>query len=248
MEGIKAPRRRNSTAAFFLRRKMKVKLVSSFAAAIADSKKSILKASKNTVNIVAAIARKNAIKNIQDNFTLRNNFTVNSVRFTQCPPGAARLQDIKSQVGITERAGYMERQEKGGAKTAGSKNLVIPTTKARGGSNASPVRKKFNYASISANMVKGGTGKFKSHKARFVARAFVAAKTGKFVRLNDEILRVTNFRKVKGPPSHARFKLTAILNLRHKSTITPKKEWLQPAATAAASEMQSIYNSEMAKL
>lgn len=227
---------------------MNVKVVSSFAAAMADSKKSILKASKNTVNIVAAIARKNAMQNIQGSFTLRNNFTVNSVRFTQCPPGAARLQDVKSQVGITERAGYMERQEKGGAKTAGSKNLIIPTTKARGGSNSSPVRKKFNYASISANMVKGGTGKFKSHKARFVARAFVAAKTSKFVRLNDEILRVTNFRKVKGPPSHARFKLTAILNLRHKSTITPKTEWLQPAATAAASEMQGIYNSEMAKL
>lgn len=102
---------------------MNVKVVSSFAAAIADSNKAILKASKNTVNIVAAIARKNAMKNIQDNFTLRNNFTVNSVRFTQCPPGAARLQDVKSQVGITERAGYMERQEKAAPKLPEAKTL-----------------------------------------------------------------------------------------------------------------------------
>lgn len=223
---------------------MNVKVVSSFAAAIADSNKAILKASKNTVNIVAAIARKNAMKNIQDNFTLRNNFTVNSVRFTQCPPGAARLQDVKSQVGITERAGYMERQEKGGAKTAGSKNLVIPTTKARGGSNAGKVRQKYYYSQVAKNLVHGST-KFKSHKARTVAQAAVAAKTKKFIRRNDAIFAVTNFRASKG---RVRFRLSEVLNLKHKSTITPKKEWLQPAATAAASEMQSIYNSEMAKL
>lgn len=223
---------------------MNVKVFSSFAAALADSKKSILKASKNTVNIVAALARKNAIQNIQGNFTLRNNFTAGSVRFTQCPPGAARLQDVKSQVGITERAGYMERQEKGGVKTAGSKSLVIPTTKARGGSNAGKVRQKYYYSQAAKNLVRGST-KFKSHKARTVARAAVAAKTKKFIRMNDAIFSVSNFRAAKG---RVHFRLNEVLNLKHKSTVTPKQEWLQPAASAAAAQMQAIYNSEMAKL
>lgn len=227
---------------------MNVKVVSSFAAAIADSNKAILKASKNTVNIVAAIARKNAMQNIQGSFTLRNNFTVNSVRFTQCPPGAARLQDVKSQVGITERAGYMERQEKGGVKTARSKNLVIPTTKARGGSNARKVRPEYYLSSVSKNIVKGSFTKSfkKKSKARMVARAYVAATKDKFIRRNDAIFRVSNFRINKSGRVH--FRMIEILNLKHKSTITPKKEWLHPAANAAASEMQNIYNAEMAKL
>lgn len=141
----------------------------------------------------------------------------------------------------------MERQEKGGVKTAGSKNLIIPTTKARGGSNAGKVRQKYYWSSINQNMVKGSFSKNfkKKSKARTVARAAVAAKTKKFIRMNDAIFSVSNFRAAKG---RVHFRLNEVLNLKHKSTVTPKQEWLQPAASAAAAQMQAIYNSEMAKL
>ena len=78
-----------------------------------DFGKKALKAGVKTVNIVAATARKNAISEIEKKFTLRNRFTVNSVRFTQCPPSVGKLSDVKSSVGILEQAGYMARQETG---------------------------------------------------------------------------------------------------------------------------------------
>lgn len=96
-------------------------------------------------------------------------------------------------------------------------------------------------------MVKGSFSKNfkKKSKARTVARAAVAAKTKKFIRMNDAIFSVSNFRAAKG---RVHFRLNEVLNLKHKSTVTPKQEWLQPAASAAAAQMQAIYNSEMAKL
>lgn len=224
---------------------MGVKIVSSFAAAIKDAEKNYIRAAKETVNIVAANARKSAQENISRDFTTRNQFTTKSVLYTQCPPSAKSLNDIYSVAGITDRAGYMERQERGGVKSSGSgKNLVIPTTKARGGSDKNLVRQKYYLSSVKQNLVKGKT-KFKSHKAATVARAAVASKQNKFIRMNDAFFRVTNFRAVAG---RVRFKLQEILNLKHKTTVTPKKPWLEPAAQAAASDIQAIYNSRMAKL
>ena len=223
---------------------MATKIVPTFAAALADAKKNMIKAGIATVNIVAANARKSAQENITRSFTTRNNFTVNSVRFTQCPGSVTRLAGIRSETGITERAGYMARQETGGTRRNESgSNLIIPTTAARGGTNKGTVRRKFYYSAVRQNIVKGGT-RFKSHKAAFVAQAAVANRTGKFVRRNDAVFQVSSFRA----GGNVRFRLREVLNLKHRTTQTPQTQWLEPAAEAAARGLQSIFNSQMSRL
>lgn len=224
---------------------MATKIVSSFAEALADTKKNMLKAGIATVNIVAANARRFAQENIKHNFTTRNSFTVNSVRFTQCPKSAKRFSDIKSETGITEKAGYMARQETGGIKrNPNGKNLIIPNTRARGGSNKNKVQKRYHYNSIIRNTV-SWTSRGGSRKSRLVATAFIASRQKKFIRMNNAFFQVTNFRKGKSKVS---FKLKEILNLKHHTTETPQNQWLEPASEAAAKDMQSIFNSQMDKL
>ena len=63
---------------------MATKILSSLKEVTEDVNKRFVKAGINTVNIVAATARNNAIRNIQSNFTVRNNFTASGVKFTKC--------------------------------------------------------------------------------------------------------------------------------------------------------------------
>lgn len=224
---------------------MPTKIVPTFQAALEDAKKNFIKAAIITVNIVAANARKNAQANITGNFTTRNNFTVNSVRFTLAPKSVRRLADIKSETGITERAGYMARQETGGTKRAASgKNLIIPNTRARGGSNKNKVHRRYHYNEVIKNTV-SWTDRSGSRKARLVATAFVAAKQHKFIRMNDAFFTVSKFRKSKGSVN---FRLNQILNLKYRTTQTPQTEWLSPASETAAKDMQAIFNSQMEKM
>lgn len=215
-----------------------------YARVIDDVSKKMKKASVNAVNRTAFTARKNAVFNIGRNFTLRNKFTERNVRTTPCPHGVSRFSDIKASTGVLEPAGYMARQETGGAKRSLSgTNLIIPNTRARGGSNANKVRKKYTYQNVIANTVH--SNRQGSHKARVVARAFIAAKFHKFIRINDSFFSVSNFRKGK---DKVRFKAKQILNLKHESTFTPSKPWLEPASEYAANLMQDFYNEEMDKL
>lgn len=221
-----------------------LKGIKSFEKVVEDVKKTQLKAAVNTVNRVAFTARKNAISNIEKNFTLRNTFTTRNIIVTPAQK-SARLDDIRAYTGATEKAEYMARQETGGTKRAPSgKNLIIPNTRARGGSIKNTVRKKFRYENVIQNTVswsaRGG-----SRKSRLVATAFIAAREKKFIRLNDAFFQVNNFRKGK---RKVNFKLKEILNLKHQTTVTPAKPWLEPASEYAADLMQDIYNQEMDKL
>lgn len=223
---------------------MATKIFSSFLQVTADVNRRFLKAGINTVNIVAATARNNAIRNVQNDFTLRNSFTTKQIRFTKCASNVKTLNHIKSETGATDRISYMERQEKGGTHRGTNGNLVIPTTKARGGSNLKTVRRSYYYSAIKPLVIHGSTN-FKSKKAAHVARAFVAAKTHGFIRMNNSIFKVTSFRK---SGDNVSFKSTHILNLKYQSTHTPKKAWLEPASDYAAQMMQDIFNKEMDKL
>lgn len=221
------------------------KKVPDFTAAVKAATKNCIQAAIATVNITAARARKFAQENITKQFTTRNAFTVNSVRFTQCAKSVRKLDAIKSETGITERAEYMARQETGGTRrSASGANLNIPNTRARGGSNANTVRRKFYYGNVKQNLVKF-PDRNGSRKAAGVAQAYVAAKQRKFIRRNDAIFTVANFRKTK---SGIKFRMKEILNLKHKATETPKNEWLQPASQDAAKDMQAIFNAQMNKI
>lgn len=211
-----------------------------FSLVIADIKKCQKVAAVNAVNRAAYTARKNAISNVEKNFTLRNNFTTRKIITTPAKKSAS-LNDIVAYTGALEQIGYMERQETGGTKRSPSgSNLIIPNTRARGGSNEKKVRSRFHYNNVIQNTIH-----WSARKNRLVATAFVAAKNKQFIRINNSFFQVTNFRKGKNTVS---FKTKQILNLKHKTTYTPAKPWLEPASEYAANLMQDFYNQEMDKL
>lgn len=205
-----------------------------------DFGKKAVKAGVKTVNIVAATARKNAIAEIKRKFTLRNRFTVNSVRFTQCPSSVGKLSDVKSSVGILEQAGYMARQETGGErKSRTGANLVIPNTNARkGGTNRGLVSSAFRYGKIKSGFVRRQS----SSKLALAAAAFNAAKNKGFIRINDTIFRVKRFSPKR---DNRLFVSVPVLNMRFKSTFTPSREWLRPSAFRAAELIPKIFTQKL---
>lgn len=210
-----------------------------------DIKKKIIKSATNTVNIQAAIARKNIIQSIKSNFTTRNNFTTRQVQFDKMPDELYALKAIKSTVGINQKADYMERQEKGGThKTKTGSKLAIPTDKARGSKNKA-VPRKYRVNNLSRRKVKGKfKNNIKSKKARQVARAYIAFKTGKFVSFGNNLHQVSSFKKVK---SSVHFRLKQIYNFSKTQTKTPATPFFEKSTEKPARDGQRIFNQQMNK-
>lgn len=220
-----------------------LKGIGAYKKAMKDAKKNMETAVVNAVNRTAFTARKNAVSNVQKQFTLRNSFTVKQIYTTPAKKNA-NIANIKAKTGALEKAGYMARQETGGSKTSASgSNLVIPNTRARGGSNKNKVRPQFTYTSVRKNTVR-----WSSHRSRIVATAaYAAAHKDKFMRINNSFFKVSQFHRQK-KLKKIKFQLKQILNLKHKSTYTPAKPWLEPASEHAAKLTQQFYNEEMDKL
>ena len=122
-------------------------IVKSLEEAVCDLEKKMVTAGIITVNKVAAIGRKNAERIITEKFTLRSQFTVKALHFDQCKKSVKNIGDIKSTLGIYDRADYMALQESGGTKKSPTgANLIIPNTNARGGSNAKKMQRRYNGA------------------------------------------------------------------------------------------------------
>jgi len=202
-----------------------------------DMKELIIKGAIATVNIQAALTRKNAIVNLKQDFTLRNNFTASQVQYTQMPQGRYSLNAIESTVGITEKAEYMARQETGGIrKPTKGNHLAIPTNLARGGNKGAPVLKS-NYLS-KIKTVKGENS--------ITKMAAIAAEKKMAIRYNNKLFLVSNFqRKSDGGVT---FKMQMIYGLDKKETITPAIPWLKPASEAPAKDSENIFIAQMEKL
>jgi len=212
-----------------------------------DMKEMIIAGAIATVNVQAALTRKNAVQIIQDNFTLRNNFTKSQIQFEQMPKSRfISLDKIASRVGVTEKADYMARQETGGVRrAAGGNNLAIPTNRARGGNKGSPVLK--NHYLIRLKKVDGGgySAEGYSYRAWLVRKAAVAAKHGLVMRHNNKLFTVQNFEKSGGRVS---FKMNQLYGLDKEETVTPENPWLRPASEKPAQDVESIFISQMKKL
>jgi hypothetical protein len=221
----------------------------------ADMQRQLKRGGIATVNIMAALARKEAIKNLKSEFTLRNTFTARNVRFTPMAENPnVTLSAIQSFAGVTEKAGYMQRQEEGGKHTPSSGNtLAIPTAEARGGSDKNPVRPGMRVGKMRKEQrVHGhGTKSYASQKAWNVARAAVAYTKNLFLPYggngdNRNLHRVAGFEKGSG--SSVRFKLKQVYKFDTKETDTPAKPWFVPACEKAAKECRNIWISQMKKL
>jgi hypothetical protein len=212
-----------------------------------DMKEQIIAGAIDTVNIQAALTRKNAVNIVKDDFILRNNFTTSQIQFQQMEKSRfISLSKVTSRVGITERAEYMARQETGGPhKATGGSNLAIPTTRARGGNRGSPVLKSHYLQRL--KKVKGGGYVSEGHSYRswLVRKAAVAARDNLVMRYNDKLFTVSNFEKRGGKVS---FKMQQIYGLDRAETMTPASPWLLPASEKPAADVENIFISQMKKL
>lgn len=228
-------------------KKIVFKGVDAFVKVIEDVKRKQLKAAITTINITAAVARQNAQRLMRKNFTLRNKFTENSVIYTKCPPGVSRLKDVKSEMGLLPKAGYMAQQETGGRKTSKSgANLIIPNTNARGGSNSNTVRKFYRYTNIKQNFKpRAVNGRPSKSKMALAVAAYNAANSKGFIRINNTIFQVTKFNPKK---DNRLFVAKPILNIKFKSVSIPARPWMQPAIDFADNLIPDIFEKEMDKL
>ncbi len=221
-------------------------LGSAFNQILSDVQKKTVRACQNTVNIQAAMTRKNAIENINQKFILRNNFTTRNITYTQCPKSVTRFNDIESHVGATEKIEYMKRQEEGGIRTSDKpgKPLAIPTTRARGGSPSNQIRSKYRLNQMQTVKYLGGKN-YATRSSHFVAMAQIASTKKLLLNFKKGIYEVTGFKSLK---SNVSFNLHLIRNKAYTQTTTPAKPWLEPAMEQPARDSQQIFNQEMSKL
>lgn len=211
-----------------------------------DMQKTMLKAAAATVNVQAALTRKNAIENLHNEFILRNTFTEKSVAFDRAPEDVTSFNQIESHVGARDRASFLERQESGGThKPTNGGQLSIPTTEARAGSRKNTVEKslyrtKINKKIIKYNPYHKGTG-----KSALVSAAEVAYEQKKFLKYNKNIYRVTSFTK---SGDNIKFNLQMIYFRGKSETQTKATHWLTEASLKPAQDAQAIFNSQMNKL
>ena len=163
------------------------------------------------------------------------------------PEGRYSLSLIQATIGATQKAAYMERQEKGGKRRPhGIKALAIPTDAARGGNKGATVLRSNYLARISKKVVRpqGGFLTDGSHKIRVAAMAAQAAKKGGFIAVNKKIFRVENFVKRDGAAS---FRLRQFYGFDRRYTMTSARPWLLPAVESVMREGPSIFAQQIKK-
>lgn len=200
-------------------------------------------AAKNTLNIVAAISRKNYIANVKRNMILRNTFTVRQIRFTKTETENISL--MESRVGATEKASYLKlHEESGRRKSKRGSALAIPQNYVRGGSRRRVVSRRHYLRKI--KKIKGKFKiNFKSKRARNVARAYVAYREKKIMKYSDNLYTVFSFRKSK---TKIKFKKHHLYNVSQRTAYIKQTQMLAPAIEQPVRDSQNIYNSQMRKL
>jgi len=211
-----------------------------------DIKRELVGAARDTVNIKAAKGRKEAIKNVKNDFTTRNNFTTSQIQFTQASEGIHNIQKIQSFVGVTEKASYMARQETGGERRNESgKNLAIPTDSARGGNRVSPVSRSMYLRKLKRLRKKRKETHSGFEKSWFVRKAYIAAKYNLILPYAGKLFKVSDF--FKPTRENVFFKMDMIYVINQEETTTPPTPWLLPACEKVHAGSQAIFNSQMKK-
>lgn len=122
---------------------MDIKQVMNLLSLLGD--KHLRKATANTINTVARNVIDEQKKNLNDKFTLRNNFTLNSLKLWV----ASENKDVNDQNAVVGTVSpYLLIQEEGGVVSPQKNHIPIPTTEARGGDNTKPVKTKYRLNKI----------------------------------------------------------------------------------------------------
>lgn len=210
-----------------------------------DFKKANTLAIKNTLDTQAGLTRRNAIKKIQDNFTLRNTFTKRNIRFEKTEGNV--ISKMESRVGATQPASYMRLQELGGQRPDADGRTAIGQAMSRTGQNRrKPVSRSLYIQKISKKIVRGPFKRnLKTSRSRSVASMFVAQKKKLFIKRNNNIYRVSSIfasgGKVKSQIEH-------FYNIQTKAIHINPDPWLEPATLKPARDGFNIYKSQIKKL
>jgi hypothetical protein len=226
-----------------------------------DVRKTIKKAATEAVNATAFEARENLKAYVQKNFK-NSDFLVtgNSLFVTKAAFGhTENLGDIHASVGFSDKVDFMRRQDEGGWHTPKepSKKLSILTDAAKrdglptihiGKRGKETIRGKVSHT------IHLGEPRQKSHKAKRVARAFMAHKRGLLMYFgpNASMFRVTdihaeNARGRARTHRKVEFKMEMFINRAHERTFTPARNFFKPECEKAAEHIQDLFNENMDK-
>jgi len=216
---------------------------------------------RNTLNKAAATTRKEAVKRIDINFTLRNTFTVRSVVYDKATQ--REIKNMQSSIGALKRASYLKTQEKGGPRRnkarggaieGGVKQAsAVPMIASRNYNEARPVSTLKYVTKIKRETV--GRGKMASRllnksggtpKSRAVAQMYIGKKYNLFVKRNNDIFAVKSFQKTGKNSVHAQ--LEHLYTIHYGHIQVTKDVWLQPSYQKASKNLEAVYKWELKRI
>ena len=185
-----------------------------------------------TLNDQAFASRTFARQNLRDQMTLRNKWTVGSVRVER-----AKLSDPEAATGAIDS--YLYKQEFGGSEQAKGVGVPLPTSFGSGeGDNAIPRTRLPRRANRLPNISITKLNARGSRKRRNAIKVSHAARTGrKFVYL--DLARRKGIFKITGGKRNPRPKM--LFDLSSRSTRTPPNPWLLPATKRAFALTDKMY-------
>jgi hypothetical protein len=192
---------------------------------------------KDALNSTAFTARQEWQSGIKKKFTLRNDFTVRSVRVDK----AQGLNLSRMQAVVGSVAPYMGDQEEGATVKGGGKHKAIPAPAAAGhrpgsGIRTRLVRPKYKLSSVSvAGTPGGGYGK---RRRNAVAIAVAMRKGQKFVLLNRIKGKGRGLFEITGAKKLARTKM--LWDMSRGSVQVKPTHTLESAVTFTGKRMPNI--------
>jgi hypothetical protein len=197
---------------------------------------------------VAYETREESIKNLRNNFILRNRYTEKGVLY-HVQTRADSLNNMYAEVGAvggptkSGGRGYLARQEIGGYVPRGGEGVPIAQRAARvGKSKEKRVTTSKRLRNMSDTLrFSAYRGYFKSRKAALVAMAIAAKKKNKPLEMpwKDGVFEIRGKINISRK-GKVKFKNNFLYS--YESNVrTPKREWLQPATDTTMKKADRLF-------
>lgn len=200
------------------------------------AKTAVPHAVRNALNTQAFEARRAWADEAKDSLTLRNTFTVRSLRVEKAR--GTKLETMQSRVGSV--APYMGKQEIGGQETAGGKHgVTVPTPVASGeGRGARPRRRLVRRPHKMSRINLAGRGQKGSRQQRNAIALSMARRAGRKHVMLEGRRRIGIFRISGGK----RTRIDMVWHLTRKATAkVPPNPMLQRALASTERKMPGVY-------
>lgn len=196
---------------------------------------------KETINEQARRTKPYAQSEIESRMTLRNRWTVNSIRVGLAKGSPRRIDSLSSEVGSIQP--YLEVQEGGGVRrsTAGGADPV-PTGEATGEGAGARLRRKLPVGRFRLRKIqlKSRVGASRKQRNAIAVKRAVADGT-RIVYLHSA--RTKGIFRVRGGKKNPR--LVMLYDLSERLHRIPKNPWLAPARERTITETPQIYQKNL---